>query len=100
MDFSMIRGAQENDESSVGNDLRSELRNEATDRARLEALKARARASEEGEVVKQRLGETMFDLMEEYFPEETASRRRQHMAKAFFAGVVVGLGARYLWNRD
>lgn len=98
MDFHMIRSSQ--DDSDDRSDLRSELRNEATDRARLEALKARARASEEGEVVKQRLGETMFDLMEEYFPEETANRRRQHMAKAFFAGVVIGLGARYLWNRD
>lgn len=92
----MIRGSQDDDES----DFRNEIRNEATDRARLEALKARARASEEGELVKQRLGETMFDLMEEYFPEESASRRRQHMAKAFVAGIAVGLAGRFLWKRE
>ena len=93
----MIRGSSSSDDDA--SDFRNEIQKEATARARLEAMKARARASEEGEVVKQRLGETMFDLMEEYFPEESASRRRQDMAKAFVAGLAVGLAARLFWKR-
>lgn len=93
MDLRTIRGAR-----GEGGDIRNELRNEAAARARMEAVKARARASEEGTVVKHRLGETMLDLMEDYFPQETAARRRKDMAQAFAAGVAVGLAATYVWK--
>lgn len=97
MDFRMIRSSGDDDDDSM--DFRNDIRNEAKTRARMEAMKARARASEEGEVVKHHLGETMLDLFEEYFPEETAARRRKDMAKAFVVGVAVGLGSHLLWNR-
>lgn len=95
MDFRTIRSSL--DESK--NDLRADLGNEAKARARMEAMKARARASEEGTVVKHHLGETMLDLMDEYFPEETAARRRKDMAKALVVGLVAGLAGRELLNR-
>lgn len=96
MDFRMIRNSGDDDDST---DFRNDIRNEAKTRARMEAMKARARASEEGEVVKHHLGETMLDLFEEYFPEETAARRRKDMAKAFVVGVAVGLGSHLFWKR-
>lgn len=94
MDFRMSRSSTEDGKRDVA----SEFRNEAKARARMEAMKARARASEEGNVVKQHLGETMLDLLEDYFPEETAARRRENMAKAFVAGLAVGLASRLVWK--
>jgi hypothetical protein len=95
MDFRTIRSSGDDDQK----DIRADLTNEAKARAKMEAMKARARASEEGIVVKHQLGETMLDMMEDYFPEEVASRRREDIAKGFVAGLAVGLASRLFWKR-
>jgi len=86
MDISNIRGSGDSgmiDEEDV-------IRVEGGAKERFEALKRRAIESEEGAVVRKRVGERMVDLTEEYFPEEVAARRRKIAGAAFGAGVVVG----------
>lgn len=69
------------------------MRAEGTAKDRFEAMKRRAMESEEGAVVRKRVGERMVDLTEEYFPEEVAARRRKIAGAAFGAGVIVGAAA-------
>ncbi len=45
---------------------------------------------------KNELGERLFDLGEEYFPEVAARRRRQMVSAGFVVGLAVGFGARHL----
>lgn len=58
-------------------------------RARLDALRARAAESEEAAAARHQLAERTLDMTEEYFPEETAARRRKAAAKGFLAGIVL-----------
>lgn len=87
MDISTIRrtGA---DESSDDQDAPVSM--DGTPSARFEEMKRRALESEESAVVRERLGERMIGLTEEYFPAEVAARRRKTAGIAFGAGVVVG----------
>ncbi|MXR42568.1 hypothetical protein GRX01_14635 [Halobaculum sp. WSA2] len=57
---------------------------------------ARTRAGERGQLVRHEVGERMFDLMTDYFPEEYAARRRSGLARAFGAGLAVGFLGREL----
>jgi len=57
---------------------------------------ARERAGERGQLVRHEVGERMFDLMADYFPEEYAARRRNELARAFGAGLAVGFLGREL----
>ncbi|MFC7069825.1 hypothetical protein [Halobaculum lipolyticum] len=66
---------------------RSDEYSEYAEKVRTEA---RSRAGERGELVRHEVGARMFDLMEEYFPEEHAERRRQELVRAFGAGIAVG----------
>ena len=66
---------------------RSDDYSEYADRVRSEA---RTRAGEGGQIVRSEVGDRMFDLMTEYFPEEYAARRREEMLRAFGVGVAVG----------
>ena len=66
-----------------------------------ERMRARARveADRRGEMLRQELGDRLFDFLEENFPEEYAARRRRDAATAFAAGVAVGLVGRELLRR-
>ncbi|UIP00508.1 hypothetical protein Hbl1158_03865 [Halobaculum sp. CBA1158] len=57
---------------------------------------ARTRAGERGALVRHEVGDRMFDLMTDYFPEEYAARRRGELARAFGAGLAVGFLGREL----
>lgn len=57
---------------------------------------ARSRAGERGQLVRHEVGERMFDLMTEYFPEEYRERRREELIRAFGAGIAVGFLGREL----
>lgn len=57
---------------------------------------ARDRAGERGQLVRHEVGDRMFDIMTEYFPEEYAARRRSELARAFGAGLAVGFLGREL----
>ena len=72
---------------------RSEEYSEYAERVR---SKARSRADEGGQVVRSELGDRMFDLLTEYFPEEYAARRREELVRAFSAGIAVGVLGREL----
>ena len=50
-------------------------------------------------MLREEMGDRLFDLLEENFPEEYAARRRQDGARAFVAGVAVGLIGRELLRR-
>lgn len=77
----------------------SEIRDEAEERVRSEAKKARHEAETQGEVLRHRLGESMLDLMEDYFPEEVEARRRENLLRGFAVGVVTGILGRELLRR-
>jgi hypothetical protein len=87
MDISTIRrsGADRSTE-----DRAAAIPAEGTASARFDAMTRRALESEESAVVRERLGERMVDLTEEYFPAEVAERRRKIAGVAFGAGVIVG----------
>ncbi|MFB9825654.1 MULTISPECIES: hypothetical protein [Halobaculum] len=57
---------------------------------------ARSRAGERGQLVRHEVGERMFDLMTEYFPEEYRERRREELIRTFGAGIAVGFLGREL----
>jgi len=57
---------------------------------------ARDRAGERGQLVRHEVGDRMFDLMTDYFPEEYAARRRGELARTFAAGVAAGFLGREL----
>lgn len=85
----------------------SNIRREMTDehetgpglRARLDTLRARAAESEEAAAARHQLAERTLDMTEEYFPEETAARKRKAASAGFVAGLVVGAGAVALRRR-
>lgn len=73
-----------------------------TARMKLGTDEARVRAGERGELLRHELGDRMFDLLTEYFPEEYQQRRRREMARAFGVGVAAGFLGRELarmWRR-
>ncbi|WP_435064562.1 hypothetical protein [Halobaculum sp. EA56] len=72
---------------------RSDDYSEYADKVRSEA---RTRAGERGRLVRHEVGERMFDLMTEYFPEEYAARRRSELARAFGVGLATGFLGREL----
>lgn len=51
---------------------------------------ARTRAGERGALVRHEVGDRMFDLLTEYFPEEYQARRRDELIRAFGVGVAAG----------
>lgn len=71
-----------------------------TDRTRA-AYEDRAReaAKRRSEKLRARFGQTAFDVLEEYFPEEAKSRRRRHGLKVFLVGMAVGILLRHLADR-
>lgn len=61
-----------------------------TNRDELEAS-ARQKAQSAKEDAREKLGSRAVDATEQAFPEETQRRRRSSMAKAFGAGIAVGV---------
>lgn len=53
--------------------------------------RARSRAERRAEEARSQLGRVALDMAEEYFPEETKSRRRRSVQRAFLLGVAVGI---------
>lgn len=81
---------------------RTEDYSEYTERMKIGTDEARGRASVRGEHLRHELGDRMFDLLTEYFPEEYQARRREELIRAFSAGIAVGfLGreAARFWRR-
>lgn len=76
----------------MGLNITPEQRREYADRVRSEA-------EQRGEMFREEMGDRLFDLLEENFPEEHAARRRRDAANAFVAGVAVGLIGRELLRR-
>ncbi|WP_435145140.1 hypothetical protein [Halobaculum sp. P14] len=76
-----------------------EQRRAYADRVRSGGLRARAEAGERGDALRSDVGDRLFDLLAENFPEEYAARRRRDAVRAFGAGVVVGLVAREALRR-
>jgi len=80
-----------------------ETRSTGTEAAR-ESLDRRAESVREeferrkGET-KQELGERLFDLGEEYFPEEASRRRRRVASVGVVVGFAAGFVARHLLDR-
>ncbi|PSP75435.1 hypothetical protein BRC81_15525 [Halobacteriales archaeon QS_1_68_20] len=77
-------------------------------RERIEGV-ARERLDERAETVreelerrtdetKMELGERLFDLGEEYFPQVAAQRRRQLVSAGFLVGLAAGFLARHLMD--
>ncbi|MFC6787338.1 hypothetical protein [Halobaculum halobium] len=66
---------------------RSDEYSEYAEKVRSEA---RSRAGERGALVRHEVGDRMFDLMTDYFPEEYAARRREELIRTFGVGVAVG----------
>ncbi|QLG63762.1 hypothetical protein [Halorarum salinum] len=87
----------------MGFTISPEQRSQYADRMREGGSKARVRAretaAERRETLRRELGDRLFDALEENFPEEYAARRRRDAAKAFGAGVAVGLVGRELLRR-
>ncbi|MEF8773405.1 MAG: hypothetical protein V5A37_01650 [Halobacteriales archaeon] len=82
--------------------LRAELDRNAEDaRDRLEGRteQTRRKVDERADVAKEELGERLFDLGEEYFPEVARRRQRRVAATAFAAGVAAGAVGRHLLDR-
>lgn len=48
---------------------------------------------------RQELGARLFDLGEEYFPEEASRRRRQALSVGFVVGLATGFVGRHLLGR-
>ncbi|WP_284012277.1 hypothetical protein [Halobaculum litoreum] len=69
---------------------RSDDYTEYAEKVRSGTSEARSRAGERGELVRHEVGERMFDLMMEYFPQEYQERRRDELVRAFGAGIAVG----------
>lgn len=84
-------------------ELTPEQRRKYVDRMRAEGSKARSMARSEaeqrGEMLRHEMGDRLFDILEENFPEEYAARRRRDAAGAFAAGVAVGVVGRELLRR-
>ncbi|QLG29137.1 hypothetical protein HUG10_17075 [Halorarum halophilum] len=76
----------------MGLNITPEQRREVADRVRSEA-------GQRSEMLREEMGDRLFDLLEENFPEEYAARRRRDGARAFVAGVAVGLIGRELLRR-
>ncbi|WP_313691995.1 hypothetical protein [Halorarum halobium] len=73
-----------------------EQRREYADRVR---AKARSEAGQRGEQLRHEMGDRLFDILAESFPEEYAARRRRDAGRAFVAGIAVGLLGRELLGR-
>lgn len=69
---------------------------EYAERVRSGTSEARTKASQRGELVRHEVGDRMFDIMTEYFPEEYQARRRDELIRAFGAGIAVGFLGREL----
>ena len=52
-----------------------------------------------GTFVKNELAEFAFDAVEQFFPEQTRTRRRQQFTRAFVVGVLVGAVAKTALHR-
>jgi ElaB/YqjD/DUF883 family membrane-anchored ribosome-binding protein len=70
-------------------------------RERLDSQVEEAREELEGRTDEARneVGERLFDLGDEYFPEVASRRRREAGAVGFAAGILVGVVARHLLDR-
>lgn len=78
--------------------LREEIEKQTeTAKQQLEGRRETAREQLEGrtELARVELGERLFDLGEEYFPEVAKRRRRNVAATAFVAGVSTGIAIGY-----
>jgi len=73
----------------TGEQMGDELADEPSLRTRLGELQTRAAQSEGAAAARQQLAERTLDMTEEYFPEETAARRRQAAIKGLVAGIVL-----------
>lgn len=62
--------------------------------------RAREEVQHRTDTAKEELGRRAFETLEEYFPEQARSRRRQSGAKAFLVGVAVGILLRHLAGRS
>lgn len=60
---------------------------------------ARQKVDERTDVAKAELGAHLFDLGEQYFPEEARRRRRKVAAGGFVAGVATGVVAKHYLDR-
>jgi F0F1-type ATP synthase assembly protein I len=92
----------ENTKSRLPEPLRQELER-GTESARSELDRRRDVARMELEVrtdeAKDRLGERLFDVGEEYFPEVARRRRQKVAAAAFAGGFVAGIAVRHVLGR-
>lgn len=75
---------------------RSDDYSEYAQKVRGGTASVRSRAGERGELVRHEVGERMFDIMTEYFPDEYRERRRAELTRAFGAGLAVGFLGREL----
>jgi ferric-dicitrate binding protein FerR (iron transport regulator) len=75
------------------NRSRSEARSQAKEQARKSAQK-------QADIAKEQFGELAFEALEQYFPEQAKSRRRQHSGMTLLIGVVIGVVLYALLSRS
>lgn len=51
---------------------------------------ARKSAQKQADVAKEQIAELAFEALEQYFPEQAKSRRRQSSGKTLLLGIVIG----------
>jgi ferric-dicitrate binding protein FerR (iron transport regulator) len=61
---------------------------------------ARASAQQQADMAKEQLGELAFKTLEQYFPKQAKTRRRQHSGKTLLLGVVIGVVLYALLSRS
>lgn len=72
---------------AVSTIVNSETSTNARERAR---ERARTSAERQAEQARSQIGSFALDMVEEYFPEEAKSRRRQGARRAFVLGMALG----------
>jgi len=61
--------------------------------------RARGMAEEKADDVWAELGRLVFEILEEYFPEEAKARRQQNQMQILFVGIVIGFLLRHSISR-
>lgn len=60
---------------------------------------AREKLTQQREQMKDEIGTQVFEVLEEFFPEQSKAQRRAHAKKALLVGIAIGFLLRHLVDR-
>lgn len=60
---------------------------------------AREKFTQQREQMKEEIGTQVFEILEEYFPEQSKAQRRAYAKKALLLGIAIGFLIRHLADR-